>query len=37
MDISRKRKTIEMSEITGLNSAVSYLRENMLEISYTYC
>lgn len=32
MDISRERKRIEMSEITGLNSAVSYLMENTLEL-----
>lgn len=32
MDISRERKRIEMSEITGLNSAVSYLTENTLEL-----
>lgn len=32
MDISRERKTIEMSEITGLNSALTYLTENTLEL-----
>lgn len=32
MDISRERKTIEMSEITSLNSAVSYLMKNTLEL-----
>ena len=32
MDISRERKTIEMSEISGLNSAVSCLVGNTLEL-----
>lgn len=32
MDISRERKTVEMSENTGLTSAVSYLTDNTLEL-----